>query len=113
MEDFQLLEKITLSGCAEKVKIKVKQMGLKQKQYVCLCYYMRTNILLLSLTILISYFNILFSSSNEKYFEHVCFILWPFIVILNAKIVNSFMKLSEQFAVCELCLTSVRPDIYN
>lgn len=36
MEDFYLLEKITLSGCAEKVKAKVKQMGIKQKQYVCI-----------------------------------------------------------------------------
>lgn len=79
MEDFHLLEKITLSGCAEKVKFQVKQMGLKQKQYVCLCYYMRTNIFLLSLTILISYFNSLFSPSSEKYLEHACLILWPFL----------------------------------
>lgn len=111
VEDFHLLEKITLSGCAEKVKIKVKQMGLKQKQYVCLWYYMRTNIFLLSLTVLISYFNFLCSPSNEKCLEQTCFILWPF-MILNAKVVNSFMELSEQFA-CELRLTSVRPGIYN
>ncbi|CAG05920.1 unnamed protein product, partial [Tetraodon nigroviridis] len=32
VEDFHLLKKITLSGYAEKVQIKVKQMGLKQKQ---------------------------------------------------------------------------------
>ncbi|KAM3607346.1 uncharacterized protein V6R79_006111 [Siganus canaliculatus] len=31
-EDFHLLEKITLSGSAEKVKAKVKQMGIKPKQ---------------------------------------------------------------------------------
>ncbi|XP_041806294.1 UDP-glucose:glycoprotein glucosyltransferase 2 isoform X2 [Chelmon rostratus] len=31
VEDFQLLEKITLSGSAEKVKAKVKQMGMKTK----------------------------------------------------------------------------------
>uniref|UniRef100_UPI0037E7011A UDP-glucose:glycoprotein glucosyltransferase 2 n=1 Tax=Semicossyphus pulcher TaxID=241346 RepID=UPI0037E7011A len=31
VEDFQLLEKITLSGSAEKVKAKVKQMGMKPK----------------------------------------------------------------------------------
>ncbi|XP_056891961.1 UDP-glucose:glycoprotein glucosyltransferase 2 isoform X1 [Takifugu flavidus] len=31
-EDFRLLEKMTLGGCAEKVKTKVRQMGLKQKQ---------------------------------------------------------------------------------
>lgn len=34
VEDFHLLEKITLSGSAEKVKAKVKQMGMKPKQYV-------------------------------------------------------------------------------
>ncbi|MED6239161.1 hypothetical protein ATANTOWER_002759 [Ataeniobius toweri] len=32
VEDFQLLERITLSGSAEKVKAKVKQMGIKSKQ---------------------------------------------------------------------------------
>ncbi|XP_035995136.1 UDP-glucose:glycoprotein glucosyltransferase 2 isoform X2 [Fundulus heteroclitus] len=32
VEDFHLLEKITLSGSAEKVKAKVKQMGMKPKQ---------------------------------------------------------------------------------
>ncbi|XP_068428233.1 UDP-glucose:glycoprotein glucosyltransferase 2 isoform X1 [Clinocottus analis] len=32
VEDFQLLEKITLSGSAEKVKAKVKLMGMKAKQ---------------------------------------------------------------------------------
>ncbi|XP_014851311.1 PREDICTED: UDP-glucose:glycoprotein glucosyltransferase 2 isoform X2 [Poecilia mexicana] len=32
MEDFHLLERITLSGSAEKVKAKVKQMGMKPKQ---------------------------------------------------------------------------------
>uniref|UniRef100_A0A671VVQ0 UDP-glucose ceramide glucosyltransferase-like 1 n=1 Tax=Sparus aurata TaxID=8175 RepID=A0A671VVQ0_SPAAU len=37
VEDFHLLEKITLSGSAEKVKAKVKQMGMKPKQYVCIC----------------------------------------------------------------------------
>ncbi|KAM4558824.1 UDP-glucose:glycoprotein glucosyltransferase 2 isoform 2-T2 [Odontesthes bonariensis] len=31
VEDFQLLERITLSGSAEKVKAKVKQMGMKPK----------------------------------------------------------------------------------
>uniref|UniRef100_A0A8C4IMM5 UDP-glucose ceramide glucosyltransferase-like 1 n=1 Tax=Dicentrarchus labrax TaxID=13489 RepID=A0A8C4IMM5_DICLA len=36
VEDFHLLEKITLSGSAEKVKAKVKQMGMKPKQYVWL-----------------------------------------------------------------------------
>ncbi len=36
MEDFHLLERITLSGSAEKVKAKVKQMGMKPKQYVCI-----------------------------------------------------------------------------
>ncbi|MEQ2205605.1 hypothetical protein XENOCAPTIV_005231 [Xenoophorus captivus] len=36
VEDFQLLERITLSGSAEKVKAKVKQMGIKSKQYVCI-----------------------------------------------------------------------------
>uniref|UniRef100_A0A3B4WND5 UDP-glucose ceramide glucosyltransferase-like 1 n=1 Tax=Seriola lalandi dorsalis TaxID=1841481 RepID=A0A3B4WND5_SERLL len=35
VEDFHLLEKITLSGSAEKVKARVKQMGMKPKQYVC------------------------------------------------------------------------------
>lgn len=34
MEDFHLLGKITLSGFADKVKAKVKLMGMKQKQYV-------------------------------------------------------------------------------
>lgn len=34
-------------------------------------------------------------------------------MILNAKVVNYFMKLSELFAVCELRLTPVRPGIYN
>uniref|UniRef100_A0A3Q3XP66 UDP-glucose ceramide glucosyltransferase-like 1 n=1 Tax=Mola mola TaxID=94237 RepID=A0A3Q3XP66_MOLML len=34
MEDFHLLGKITLSGFADKLKAKVKQMGMKQKQYV-------------------------------------------------------------------------------
>lgn len=50
MEDFQLLEKITLSGSAEKVKAKVKLMGMKAKQYVCIflsCYVRET----LSLTV--------------------------------------------------------------
>ncbi|XP_047456702.1 UDP-glucose:glycoprotein glucosyltransferase 2 isoform X3 [Mugil cephalus] len=32
VEDFHLLEKITLSGSAEKVKAKVKEMGMKPKQ---------------------------------------------------------------------------------
>uniref|UniRef100_A0A4W6FZR1 UDP-glucose ceramide glucosyltransferase-like 1 n=1 Tax=Lates calcarifer TaxID=8187 RepID=A0A4W6FZR1_LATCA len=36
VEDFHLLEKITLSGSAEKVKARVKQMGMKPKQYVLL-----------------------------------------------------------------------------
>lgn len=36
MEDFHLLEKITLGGSAEKVRARVKQMGIKQKKYVCL-----------------------------------------------------------------------------
>lgn len=36
VEDFHLLEKITLSGAAEKVKASVKQMGMKPKQYVCI-----------------------------------------------------------------------------
>lgn len=112
MEDFHLLKKITLSGYAEKVQIKVKQMGLKQKQYVCLCYFIRTNIFL-SLTILITYYGFLFSPSNKKFLELACFILWPLIMILNAKVVISFMEPSQQFAVCDLRLTSVRPGIYN
>lgn len=36
MEDVHLLEKITLRSYAEKVKAKVKQMGIKKKQYVCI-----------------------------------------------------------------------------
>lgn len=36
MEDFHLLEKITLSSSAEKVKTKVQEMGIKPKQYVCI-----------------------------------------------------------------------------
>lgn len=39
MEDFHLLEKITLSGSAEKVKARVKQMGMKPKQYVCISFW--------------------------------------------------------------------------
>uniref|UniRef100_A0A8C7U156 UDP-glucose ceramide glucosyltransferase-like 1 n=1 Tax=Oncorhynchus mykiss TaxID=8022 RepID=A0A8C7U156_ONCMY len=35
VEDFHLLEKITLSTTAEKVKARIKQMGSKGKQYVC------------------------------------------------------------------------------
>uniref|UniRef100_A0A672JPQ1 UDP-glucose ceramide glucosyltransferase-like 1 n=1 Tax=Salarias fasciatus TaxID=181472 RepID=A0A672JPQ1_SALFA len=35
VEDFHLLEKITLRGSAEKVKASVKQMGMKPKQYFC------------------------------------------------------------------------------
>lgn len=35
-EDFHLLEKITLGGNAEKVRARVKQMGVKQKKYVFL-----------------------------------------------------------------------------
>lgn len=38
MEDFHLLERITLSGSAEKVKAEVKQMGMKPKQYVCILF---------------------------------------------------------------------------
>uniref|UniRef100_A0AAX7T743 UDP-glucose ceramide glucosyltransferase-like 1 n=1 Tax=Astatotilapia calliptera TaxID=8154 RepID=A0AAX7T743_ASTCA len=38
VEDFHLLEKITLSGSAEKVKARVKQMGMKPKQYVCISF---------------------------------------------------------------------------
>lgn len=38
MEDFHLLERITLSGSAEKVKATVKQMGMKPKQYVFVLY---------------------------------------------------------------------------
>uniref|UniRef100_A0A4W5PFA1 UDP-glucose ceramide glucosyltransferase-like 1 n=1 Tax=Hucho hucho TaxID=62062 RepID=A0A4W5PFA1_9TELE len=34
VEDFHLLEKITLSTTAEKVKARIKQMGMKGKQYV-------------------------------------------------------------------------------
>lgn len=33
-EDFHLLEKITLGGNADKVRARVKQMGIKQKKYV-------------------------------------------------------------------------------
>uniref|UniRef100_I3JP69 UDP-glucose ceramide glucosyltransferase-like 1 n=1 Tax=Oreochromis niloticus TaxID=8128 RepID=I3JP69_ORENI len=39
VEDFHLLEKITLSGSAEKVKARVKQMGMKPKQYVCISFW--------------------------------------------------------------------------
>lgn len=92
MEDFHLLEKITLGGCAEKVKTKVKQMGLKQKQYVCLRYNMRTNIFLLSLTELISSFNLLLFDLMTRIFNMQ---LLSFIVILNVEIVNEFMKLSK------------------
>lgn len=39
-EDFHLLEKITLGGNAEKVRARVKQMGIKQKKYEnALLYY--------------------------------------------------------------------------
>uniref|UniRef100_A0A7N8X2Y1 UDP-glucose ceramide glucosyltransferase-like 1 n=1 Tax=Mastacembelus armatus TaxID=205130 RepID=A0A7N8X2Y1_9TELE len=36
VDDFHLLEKITLSGSTEKVKANIKQMGMKPKQYVWL-----------------------------------------------------------------------------
>uniref|UniRef100_A0AAQ5YAQ2 UDP-glucose ceramide glucosyltransferase-like 1 n=1 Tax=Amphiprion ocellaris TaxID=80972 RepID=A0AAQ5YAQ2_AMPOC len=48
VEDFHLLEKITLSGSAEKVKTKVKQMGMKPKQYLVLLNLLWCALLLLS-----------------------------------------------------------------
>ena len=51
VEDFQLLEKITLSTSAEKVKAKVKQMGMKAKQYVS--YFLCMLCFLLPLTSLV------------------------------------------------------------
>lgn len=38
-EDFHLLEKITLGGNADKVRARVKQMGIKQKKYVFVSFY--------------------------------------------------------------------------
>lgn len=55
----------------------------------------------------------LFSPSKKKYLELACFIPWPLIVILNVEVVILFMEPSQQFALCDLRSTSVRPGIYE
>lgn len=94
MEDFQLLGKITLSGCAEKVKIKVKQMGLKQKQYVF-------SVLL--------YENKYFASVSDNINQQFIY----FLRLMEACMFYLVAFYREQFAVCEFHLTSVKPGISN
>uniref|UniRef100_A0A665TBG3 UDP-glucose ceramide glucosyltransferase-like 1 n=1 Tax=Echeneis naucrates TaxID=173247 RepID=A0A665TBG3_ECHNA len=76
LKDFHLLEKITLSGSAEKVKATVKQMGMKPKQYAYISLILFNLVLLNLLWCAVILLSVLHLSprENEVFYDVVAIV---------------------------------------